>query len=365
MPSALRIADRIKETSTTTGTGAFTLAGAMTGFKAFSDACTVGDLLFYTIQGVDGTGAPSGEWECGYGTYSAANTLTRTTPSAGSAATPVSFSAGTKQVFLSATAQQLSWPREKLTAARVYYVRTNGSDSNTGLANTAGGAFLTIQKAVDVVCNTLDINGFSVVISVADGTYSGAVTLKPHVGAGTNYPTLRGNTSNQSSVMISTTAFGAVTSDGAGANWNVSYLQAASSTGSCFVATNNSRLILDFVNVGSCPGTQLRAQNLGFLKLMDDHIVNGNAYAWAGAGAGGMLDISYCGVTFNSTPTYTQVVSLSGPAYHTMNGITFTGSTIGQRYNVTNNAVCYTNNAGANYFPGNSAGATSNGGLYI
>src|ERR1019366_1497903 len=63
-----------------------------------------------------------------------------------------------------------------------YYVRTDGSDSNTGLANTSGAAFLTIQKAVTIV-QGLDLNGFTVTIQVADGTYTGGVSANvPFVG---------------------------------------------------------------------------------------------------------------------------------------------------------------------------------------
>ena len=88
------IADRVKETSTSTSTGDFALAGAMTGFKTFASRCSVGDTVYYAIQGVDGTGVPTAEWECGLGTYSASNTLTRTTVTASSNAdAAVSFSA--------------------------------------------------------------------------------------------------------------------------------------------------------------------------------------------------------------------------------------------------------------------------------
>ena len=104
---AFVIADRVKETSVSTGTGALTLAGAMTGFQTFAAAMAVGDTCYYAIQGVDAGGAPSGEWECGLGTYSAAGVLTRTTvTSSSNAGAAVNLSAGTKQVMLTYTASQ-------------------------------------------------------------------------------------------------------------------------------------------------------------------------------------------------------------------------------------------------------------------
>lgn len=106
--------DRVLETSTTTGTGAFTLAAAVTGFKRFSaakqydgTAMAVNDTCSYSIWGVDANGVPTAEWETGLGTYSAANTLTRTTVLRSSNAdAAVSFSAGTKFVALSIVAKK-------------------------------------------------------------------------------------------------------------------------------------------------------------------------------------------------------------------------------------------------------------------
>jgi hypothetical protein len=92
--------DRVKETTTTTGTGALTLAGAMTGYRAFSSVCSVGDTCYYALQAVDSAGNPTGVWEVGVGTYSAANTLTRTTILASSTGSVVSLAAGTTQVWL-------------------------------------------------------------------------------------------------------------------------------------------------------------------------------------------------------------------------------------------------------------------------
>ena len=74
--------------------------------------------------------------------------------------------------------------RPRLTANRTYYVRTDGSDSNDGLTDLPGGAFLTIQKAVEAVA-ALDLSTYNVTIQVGAGTYPGTITLTgPFVGTG-------------------------------------------------------------------------------------------------------------------------------------------------------------------------------------
>jgi len=91
---ALVLADRVQETTTTTGTGTVTLAGAATGYQTFA-AVGDGNSTYYTIEG--GT-----EWEVGIGTYtSSGTTLSRTTViSSSNAGSLVNFSAGSKNVFV-------------------------------------------------------------------------------------------------------------------------------------------------------------------------------------------------------------------------------------------------------------------------
>lgn len=94
---SLIVADRVRETATTTGTGDFTLAGAVSGFRRFSAILATNDVTYYWIWNRD----VQTEWEIGLGTYSAANTLTRTYVIASSNSNAlVSFSAGTKDVVM-------------------------------------------------------------------------------------------------------------------------------------------------------------------------------------------------------------------------------------------------------------------------
>lgn len=100
-------ADRAMETTTTTGTGNITTAGAVAGFQTLNTAVGTNVPVDYSVAAVDASGVPTGEWETGEGYLSASTTFVRDRPRAGSAATPVSFSAGTKRIFITLVAAQV------------------------------------------------------------------------------------------------------------------------------------------------------------------------------------------------------------------------------------------------------------------
>jgi hypothetical protein len=89
-------ADRVQETTTTTGTGTVTLAGAVADYRTFSAVCVDKQVVYYVID--DG----AGNWEVGVGTFtSSGTTLSRDRVLASSnAGALVNFAAGTKNVWL-------------------------------------------------------------------------------------------------------------------------------------------------------------------------------------------------------------------------------------------------------------------------
>jgi hypothetical protein len=93
---ALVVNDRVKETSTTTGTGTFDLGGAVSGFESFVTAIGNGNTTYYSIVN------ENGEFEVGLGTVTdaATDTLSRDTIlSSSNSDAAVNFTAGTKNVF--------------------------------------------------------------------------------------------------------------------------------------------------------------------------------------------------------------------------------------------------------------------------
>jgi len=103
---ALVVKDRVKESSTTSGTGTLTLAGAVTGFQAFSAALSNGDTTYYAIAE-----SSSGAWEVGLGTYTASGTtLARTTVlSSSNSGSAINLSGSGAEVFITQPADKAAY----------------------------------------------------------------------------------------------------------------------------------------------------------------------------------------------------------------------------------------------------------------
>ncbi len=219
------IKDRVCESATTTGTGAFTLAGALTGFRAFSAVCAVNDTVPYLIWGVDASGNATGEWEVGVGTYSAASTLTRTTvEDSSNAGAAVTFSAGTKYVALSVNADELKNMPTTVLASDL-------ANSTTTLANVTGMSFSAEANA------TYEVEFTGVYQTAATTT---GIALALDIPSGSVY--------GMGVVMTSVTAV-------AGFNQIADAATTGASTGVTTAATNTPMFAKWIVAVGATGGT--------------------------------------------------------------------------------------------------------------
>ena len=138
---AFVLADRVQETTTTTGTGTVTLAGAISGFRSFA-AVGNGNSTFYTI--VDSTGS---DWEIGIGTYTlSGTTLSRDTVlSSSNAGSLVNFSAGTKNVFVTFPASSTLFALNNQTITSSYIIPTGNNASAVGPITINTGKAVTVS----------------------------------------------------------------------------------------------------------------------------------------------------------------------------------------------------------------------------
>jgi hypothetical protein len=272
---------------------------------------------------------------------------------------------GTTPVADSSQATGVRWAasREVLTANRTYFIRTDGSNSNNGLTNTSGGAFSTIQKAIDVVFGTLDLGGFNVTIQVGDGTYTGSTFVNfPQVGAG--IVTVQGNASTPENVLISTTG-DCFRVDAPGAGLRLKDLKLQTTNGYGLVANGGSKITFLNVNFGACAISHMASSMSGFLQAESNYVISGNSLCHIDINNGTVL-VGGRTITFSGTPAFVVAfvrVNNGGLAQVWSN--TFSGSATGSRYTVSGNGVIQTFGAGATAFPGNSAGSTATGGQYL
>jgi len=257
-------------------------------------------------------------------------------------------------------------PRERLTANRTYYVRTDGNDSNSGLVNSAAGAFRTIQAAVNAY-QSLDCNGYDVTIQVADGTYTDPVFITYRFGAGNLY--LLGNLTTPSNVLLSTTAT-TITLGGhpSGSHVYIRGFKIQSSTESGILSYGGPMVFIGNLDFGPCATAAMYPSTNSYIRPIANYTISGGgqAHVMAGRGGGLMQASPAITVTLTGTPNFSSAFAvINEAAACRIYNITFSGSATGKRYDVTMNGVLNVSGNGATYLPGNSAGTTATGGQYL
>lgn len=333
------------------GTADFIYPGPSIDMQSPASAGAVdGAVYVYYAQSFD-----MSQWEKGTGTYTAStNTFARSTVLFNSLGTTAKINFGNPpQVFI---IDSFGGGRLTLSADTTYYVRTDGSDSNTGLADTAGGAFATIAKAL-AVASALDTANFQLTIQVDAGTWTIAVSLPRMVGG--KLPILAGV---GSTTIISTATDGAIVNDGA-TPWVVKNLKIASSVGSGLTARNGGVISFSGIEFGSCVSYQIVAFNFSAITCTGNYSISGGAVNHIEAS--GYVDVSLVTVTLTGTPAFSGsfIDAFSGRTRNV--GLTFSGSATGVRYSVEATGVINTNGGGANYFPGNAGGTNDGTGVYV
>jgi hypothetical protein len=262
---------------------------------------------------------------------------------------------------------------EVLAFDRTYYFRTDGNNANTCLANTAAGACRTAQAAL-TKCFTVNLSGHNCTAQAGNNFTATKIDPVAILGAQTGIGTitLRGDPTTPSN-MVAENTIGAQANifAGGGANLHVTGFKLQATTaftyGSGLYANGNGTMItMDHMDFGAMPGIHREAIDGGAIIANGDYTISGSAYAHEHAHNQSFIENANLTLTITGTPNFSGNYSRNGYGFIFYTGITFAGTgATGSRFYVHENGAINTNSNNLNYFPGNSPGFASSGGVYV
>jgi hypothetical protein len=208
---ALILKDRVKETSSSSGTGNITLGGAFPGYQTFNAAIASGSTVYYTIHNL--TAGVDSEWEVGLGTFTSPATLARTTVLSSSTGSAVNFTAGASglEVFITQPAEEAVYINQATGLVEAFgngantisFTNINASNvvmvSGTISTNAANATDITNKQYVDGL--VLSGTHFHEPVLVEEDVALDAVYVQPNGASNGVGATLTNNAANVALVI--------------------------------------------------------------------------------------------------------------------------------------------------------------------
>jgi hypothetical protein len=326
---ALVLKDRVKETSVSTGTGAITLAGTTGAYQPFS-VIGDGNTTYYAIAG-----QTTSEWEVGIGTYTlSTDSISRDTIlSSSNSNTIVTFSAGTKDVFVTYPSEKGLWVDASGTSNYAATIGSTAVNLGATVSTLAGLTSVTVTQDPSVA---LDLATKQYVDGLVSSgiTYHAAVKYEVPDSTGNLTATYNNGTAGVGATLTNAGTQVAFTPDGIVATAGDRVLVYNQTN-----ATQNGVYEVTTVGSGATNWVLTRTTDTDSYGLKDPNALgNGDAFfiSSGNTGAGETYVCNTTGViTFGTTAITFQQISAS-QVYNAGTGLTLSPATT---FNIANTAV--------------------------
>lgn len=246
------------------------------------------------------------------------------------------------------------------------YVRTDGSDTNDGTTNTAGGAYKTIAAALSAAARFS--NNSTIIVRLGIPGQYAAPNLFPKTGASFQLIGDTGNPANYGIIGAGAPSQGLITAQGCSVSTFGIQVYNTGTSNQGLVALAGGSIQTYSTILSNSNGTG-PAHALAYLG---GQIIFNAGTTFSSSCAGMVLASNGGAAAFNgaislvNTPNWTTagVYATACGSITTISGTSFSGSATGQRYLAELNGVVQSTGGGASFFPGSVAGATTLGGQY-